>query len=138
MATPTLTTRQLLQAWPGLTDEDRALLLSAVATRGKWKGFLLSRAPSGNTPRSQAWNALVSNLAPARVSIANVILGNSETFTRLDKALTSTGLDQALRIVEPSFRWNLVAHHFLVGGWVDVERARALLAKRLGLCEVAK
>jgi len=134
--TTTLTTRELIARWPAtmqrdgapciLSDEMRESLLDATSTRGKWKGYLLARAPSEQTrPRGYlAWQAMVANLAPSRVSMFAAIF-RGETFLELDNYLTKSGLAAALRAVEPDFRWSLYAHHH------DTGAERAALAQWL-------
>lgn len=117
-------TRELLEHWPGLREEDRAALLSVIATRGKYKGFVLSSPPSMTKDplRYAAWQAVISELAPMRVSIGSLILnlnGVREHFDRLD-ALLRRGLGYAINVYEPPYRWNTYAHTV-----DDIEELRA-------------
>ena len=134
--TTTLTTRELIARWPTtmqrdgapcvLSDDVREALLEATSTRGKWKGHLLARAPSEQTrPQGYlAWQAIVANLAPSRVSMFAVIFG-SKAFLELDSYLVKSGLAAALRAVEPDFRWSLYAYHH------DTSAERTALARWL-------
>ena len=134
--TATLTTRELIARWPTtmqrdgapcvLSDTMRATLLDAIATRGKWKGYLLASAPS-EQKRSQgyiAWQAIVANLAPSRTSMFAVMF-RGESFLELDSYLTKSGLAAAIRAVEPDFRWSLYAYHH------DTDAERAALTQWL-------
>ena len=129
----TLDTRALIDLWP-LSDDARVALLEAVSTRGKWAGYLLASAPSEQKrPRGyMAWQAMVSNLAPSRVSMVALIFANREGLfdtlsAELDKPHPEIGLSigEALRAVEPDFRWNMYAHR------IDTERMRDMLARSL-------
>jgi len=137
MTTPTtLTTRELIAQWPTtmqrnnapcvLSDRMREALLEATSTRGKWKGYLLASAPSEHKrPRGYlAWQALVANLAPSRVSVFAAIF-RGEAFLELDNYLVKSGLAAALRAVEPDFRWSLYAYHH------DTDAERAALTQWL-------
>ena len=131
-----ITTRELIARWPTtmqrdgapcvLSDDVREALLEATSTRGKWKGHLLARAPSEQTrPQGyMAWQALLANLAPSRVSLLAVILGG-KAFLELDNYLVKSGLAAAIRATEPDFRWSLYAHHH------DTDAERAALAQWL-------
>jgi hypothetical protein len=122
-----MNTKELLESWPGLSDQERADLLSAISTRGKHSGFLLCSAPS-STKRPMAhaaWCALVSNLAPQRIPVFSLMLGAGEDFKRLDDALERVQLRTPLNACEPPFRWNLFAHRF------DVDAMRAEIERRL-------
>jgi len=134
--TSTLTTRELIARWPTtmqrdgapcvLSDKVREALLDATSTRGKWKGYLLASAPSEyKRPRGYlAWQAIVANLAPSRVSTFAVIF-RGDAFLELDSYLLKSGLAAALRAVEPDFRWSLYAYHH------DTDAERTALAQWL-------
>jgi hypothetical protein len=100
----------------------KASLLGALSKRGKFKGYLLGSAPSLRARPDDylAWQALVSNLAPARVSVFGTMMVNHTRldFAELDKAVTGSGLSLALQPIEPAFRWNLYASRH------DVDRER--------------
>jgi hypothetical protein len=118
-------TRELLQAWPGLDDDVRAALLSAVSTRGKWQGFVLANAPaSGKRPVAYAaWQALMMELAPSRVSIGGLMFLSDEQkamFDRMTFALADDHLSLALKAQEPPFRWSMFAHRY------DTDKIRAV------------
>lgn len=109
-------TRELLQAWPGLDDDVRAGLLSAISSRGKWQDFVLANAPAeGKRPVAYAaWQALMSELAPVRVSVGGIMfMRERELFDRMAAALDGN-LGVCLRAQEPAFRWNLFAHTYNV------------------------
>ena len=125
-----MTTKQFIEKFPNISEETRAALLSAISTRGKWKDCILENAPSA-TKRPDgwiAWQALISNLAPARVSMWSLMLAKDETTARynsIDKELTDSGLATAINALEPPYRWNLYAHHH------NVETERKALARWL-------
>lgn len=104
-----LNTHALIRFWPGLKDEDRESLLTAVSTRGKWAGYVRANRKSGSDP---AWNALVQNLAPVRVSIYSLLSDpdGQKVYDRLAQAIVATKLYQVLPSVEPEYRWSLYAH----------------------------
>ena len=110
-----MNTKQLFETWPGLEPEDREALLSIISTRGKWKGYVLANAPSErqHPKRYYVWQAVVSYLAPVRVSISGLMFASDEHrkfHDDLDRVLRESKLYIALNPVEPPFRWNLYAH----------------------------
>lgn len=119
-------TRELIESYPFISDEERAGLLGAISTRGKWKGYLLARAPSASTRPNDlaAWEAMVGFLAPARISIFSMMFDPDPeaqaAHTRFDTALKGD-LGKLLNITEPPMRWNLYAYHH------DVEKMNAAL-----------
>lgn len=104
-----MNTRELIEIWPSFTDAERAALLQAVSTRGKNKGYLLASSPAGSAgTKYVAWQVLVSNVAPARVSLWGLISGNgSALFSELDSKVSTALFRTALNAVEPACRWNL-------------------------------
>jgi hypothetical protein len=108
-------TRELIEAWPGLDNAVRAALLSAISTRGRWKGFLLASPPSmrSNPTKALAWQAIIGQLAPVRASVWAQMMFTQEQrkeFEALELAVAGT-LGLAIRAQEPDFRWSLFAHH---------------------------
>lgn len=116
-------TAELIQAWPGLNDDDRALLGSVVSSRGKWKGYVLANAPAAgrDSKRCAAWQAIMAELAPARVGVYTLMIMDDDSkalFESLGRVMRG-GLGFALRVYEPPYRWSLAAHHY------DIDAARA-------------
>jgi len=115
-------TLELIRSWPGLEPELRDLLRSVVSTRGKWKGYILASAPpSRDAKRCAAWQAIMGELAPARVGVYTLMMMDEDAraiYNRLERVLRGD-LGFALRVYEPPFRWSLAAMHF------DTEAARA-------------
>lgn len=124
-------TRELLQAWPGLDNDVREALLGACSTRGKWAGFMLNNAPNvARRAHRAAWQAMLAEVAPARMSIWGILTMPDtmrELFDRISFALAGD-LGTALQAQEPAFRWSLFAHH----NDVDLIQAQAW-----GICETA-
>lgn len=118
-----MNTRELIETWPLFSDDHRAALLQAISSRGKNKGYLLASAPAQQKrDKWAAWSALVSHLAPARVSLWGLIwAADKERFTELEQATDNRLFRACLNTVEPSLRWNLWAYHH------DQEAARAKL-----------
>lgn len=110
-------TRELLEAWPGLDDDVRAALLSAISTRGKNKGYLLANSPATDAgAKYVAWQALVGELAPVRASVWGLMFlraNDKALYDRLVKVL-ELGLGFAVRAYEPGFRWSLFANRYNV------------------------
>lgn len=110
-------TRELLEAWPDLDDDIRATLLSAISSRGKFKGYVLATAPPMNAgDKYIAWQALMGELAPVRMSIGGMMFmskSQREVYDRLEKAMEGN-LGTALRAQEPALRWSLFAYHYNV------------------------
>lgn len=109
-------TRELIEAWPHLDPKVRAALLSVVSTRGKYKGYILSSAPSPSKDRDRynAWQAVISELAPVRVSVWGLICQTDEQrefFNLVEESLQGQ-LGLALRVYEPALRWSLFAHRY--------------------------
>lgn len=113
-----MNTKELIETYPGLSDEARRHLLKAVSTRGKSKGYLLASQPScyKQPDKFVAWTCLVGNLAPARISVFSVAFAPenvANSYKALDKEVTEcAGFTFALNAVEPAFRWNLWAHRY--------------------------
>jgi len=106
-------TQQLIEAWPYFSAEVRDELKGAIATKGKWKGFVLASKPSLPS-RAAAWSALMANLCPGRAGVYSMMLGKSDRvramITEIDKNhLNGLTFLQALNAVEPAFRWNMWA-----------------------------
>jgi hypothetical protein len=123
-----MNTLQLIKKWPGLSDEARRILAKGCASRGKHKGFVRATCPSARDDLEAfvAWQTLVSNLAPSRVNIFSVLIWDEgRMLERLDSAIEQTKMGEALRAVEPDFRWNLYAHRF------DTSKIRDALEKAL-------
>lgn len=93
-----MNTEQLIKHYPGIPDDVRELLLKAVSTRGKYKGYLLTNPPKVG---AGAWYSLVWILAPSRVSYGK-LFGLEHELVTLDPTFNA-----ALNIVEPPFRWNV-------------------------------
>ena len=89
-----MNTLELINRFPNIDDETRQLLISAISTRGKYKGYLLSSPPNiqKNPDGWLAWQAIISNIAPARVSLFSLMM-----------------LTVCFNVTEPSMRWNLYA-----------------------------
>lgn len=106
-----MNTQELISRFPKLSQETKQLLSLAISTRGKWKGYVKASAPSvTKAPEANlAWQCLVSNLAPSRVSIGAVIIGDGSRFAEIDKEIVDSGFAACLRAIEPDFRWNLYA-----------------------------
>ena len=105
-----MNTAELIQRIPGLTDEQRQAFLGACSTRGKHKGYLLSK---GN---GVAWQVLVGYLAPARAGgVTQAWLENDEARAwrrELEKAAVFSHLGSYINATEPACRWNLWAHRY--------------------------
>ena len=70
--------------WLSLVDMDLAKTIQpAFCTRGKNKGSILKTAPKGRDEKNVVWNAVMSNIAPARVQSCNVLFMYSETNKQL-------------------------------------------------------
>lgn len=108
-------TRELIEAWPGLDSDVRSALLSVISTRGKHKGSLLANAPgTADKSRYVAWQAIISELAPVRVSVYGLIFLSEEQnklLNRLNAALEGN-LGYAICAYEPPLRWSLFAHRY--------------------------
>lgn len=127
-----ITTKQLIENFPNLADDTRAALLSALATRGQHKGFLLAQAPNpgDNLQRWIAWQAIIVNLAPARTNTFGLVMvdpAGQHLFKKLDAVLVETGLRTAINAVEPALRWNLYAHRH------NVDAEREALARQFNI-----
>ncbi len=110
-------TRELIEAWPCLDDDVRAALLSAVSTRGKFKGYVLANSPAvGTGSKYISWQAIIGELAPVRTSVFGLLLAPADLialYDRLEEALSGKfGLGLALRAQEPALRWSLFAHRY--------------------------
>lgn len=110
-----MNTLDFINHHPDLCDRHREILRGAIATRGKRKGFILENPPS-QSKRPQdwvAWQAMVLQVAPVRVSAWSLMLLNDEQrglFDELDKALD--GMHVILSAIEPPMRWNLSEMRF--------------------------
>ena len=104
-------TKELIEAWPLFSEAQRADLLQAVSTRGKHKGYLLASAPAHAKPvKWAAWSALVSELAPARVSAFGIVFQPDnfrKLFLDLEAAVNDVNFRSCLNCIEPPYRWNL-------------------------------
>lgn len=109
-----MNTREAIEQNPVLSDEDKKALLGAVCTRGRYKGYLLTNAPSpAKRPIDWlAWQVLVGHLAPVRISIAGLFFNRSDAYIELDKRTEKAGLTFALNTCEPAYRWNLWANRY--------------------------
>ena len=108
-----MNTRELIEQWPLFDQGTRTALLQAVSTRGKYRGYLLSSAPPQDKGEKwAAWSALVSNLAPARVSIFGAMFAPSrKRFSELERTTDSRLFRACLNATEPAGRWNLWYFH---------------------------
>ena len=130
-----MTTRELFETFPGLSRDERAFLLQVLSTRGATKDRVLKSCPteSRDPARWAIWQSVVGYLAPNRTSLFSLMMMREEARTAYDWAeqlMQRPGpLGQTLwwwiRIVEPAFRWNMMAHRF------DVEKAIAAYNKEL-------
>jgi hypothetical protein len=104
-------TQELIERWPYFDEETKIMLLSAISTRGRYKGFLLSNPPSEKeTPmRYMAWQALISNLAPSRVSVMGLMLSEHNYWFNIFDNQFDTSFIACINAVEPDFRWNINA-----------------------------
>lgn len=118
-----MNTAELIDLAP-FSQETKDILKGAIATRGKNKGYV--KASPGSSEHL-VWNLLISRLAPARVTIASLMLNaKSEEFVKLDKELDTWPLFTfALNACEPAFRWNLWAHRY------DREKAQRIVRREL-------
>lgn len=123
-----MNTKQLIENWPAFDAETKAILLQAISTRGKHKGFILASAPS-ERKRPEAWLAwqvLISNLAPVRASVWGLMFSNKvDLFKQLDNIVGARDFVFALNAIEPAARWNLWCMNH------DVDFAKTAVAKIL-------
>lgn len=101
-----------INAWKALSDDDKTLLLRAISTRGKYKGYLLANKPKDKVAAA-VWNAIMMTVAPARCSLFSWN-GSDEADEAEKRAheLMTVELGMAIKASEPSFRWNLFAHRY--------------------------
>ncbi len=88
-------------------------LSSCIASRGKYKGYLLANCPSDH--RKYIWKAMVSYLAPQRAGLMSMMFCPDEDknkFINIDNLLSTTEIGSMLNAFEPPFRWNLWANRY--------------------------
>ena len=105
-----MTTVELINACPMLSHADKVSLLSACATRGKWKGYVLANCPKEEN-RKIAWLAIMMHLASARVPMS-ALLSDTASVMRLNEEIERAWLDDGINAAERPFRWNLWHHRY--------------------------
>lgn len=114
-----MNTNQLIENWTGLSDEVKAQLQRAVSTRGKFKGYIKSSAPSPTKDPVgwSAWQALIGEVAPVRSNIWSQMFASGEQEASLKSLRAAVekqggGFSFCLRAVEPPFRWSLFHNRY--------------------------
>lgn len=68
-----------------LSPKAQAEVKAAVATRGKRRGFIKKRPPKFGSKGYMAWQAIMANIAPSRVSIYGMLMSTPESRKLFDE-----------------------------------------------------
>jgi hypothetical protein len=106
-----MNTAELIERCPGVPDEDKALLLAACATKGKYSGFIAAKSTTGTVA---AWSALVFHVTngnrPSMGSLLMMRQADREVWQRLSDIIQAhVFLRYGLHATEPEFRWSIWA-----------------------------